>query len=70
MIFTLYISSIYVKIQFSQIKRILVLAFNPSTQDAEAGGSLCEFEASLGLQREFQDSKNIYIEKACFGKPK
>jgi hypothetical protein len=36
---------------------VVVHAFNPSTWEAEAGGSL-----SLGLQSEFQDSEG-YTEK-------
>jgi hypothetical protein len=42
-------------------------AFNPKTWEAEAGGS--EFEASLGLQSEFQDSQG-YTEKPRLEKTK
>ena len=41
----------------------MVYAFNPSTQDAEAGGFLC-VQGQSGLQSEFQDSQG-YTEKLC-----
>ena len=41
---------------------------NPSTQEAEAGGSLC-FHGQPGLQSEFQVSQG-YTEKPCLKKPK
>ena len=42
-------------------------AFNPSTQEAEAGRFLSSRPA--GLQSEFQDSQG-YTEKPCLKKPK
>ena len=48
---------------------VMVHAFNPSTQEAEAGGSLIWVEASLVYMREFQDIQG-YIEKPCLEKPK
>ena len=46
-------------------------AFNPSTREGEAGGSISEFKASLKLhlQSEFQDSQE-YTEKPCLEKAK
>jgi hypothetical protein len=44
---------------------MVVHAFNPSTQEAEAGGSLSSGQP--GLQSEFQDSQG-YTEKPCLGK--
>jgi hypothetical protein len=43
---------------------VVAHAFNPSTQEAEAGGFL-----SSGLQSEFQDSQG-YTEKPCLKKTK
>ena len=43
-------------------------AFNPSTQEAEAGGYL-QVRGQPGLQSEFQDSQD-YPEKPCFQKTK
>jgi hypothetical protein len=40
-------------------------AFNPSTSEAEAGGLISEFEASL-VYREFQNSQG-YTEKPHLG---
>jgi hypothetical protein len=47
---------------------VVVLAFNPSTQEAEAGRFLSS-RLAPGLQSEFQDSQS-YIEKPCLEKPK
>jgi hypothetical protein len=44
---------------------MVVHAFNPSTQEAEAGGFLSSRPA--GLQSEFQDSQG-YTEKPCLKK--
>jgi hypothetical protein len=49
-------------------QRMVALAFNPSTREAEAGGSLLD-QGQPGLQSEFQDSQS-YTEKPCLGKPK
>ena len=46
---------------------MVVYAFNPKTQEVEAGGSLWVW-GQLGLQREFQDSQN-YTEKPYPEKP-
>jgi hypothetical protein len=46
---------------------VVVHAFNPSTQEAEAGGFLSSRLA--GLQSEFQDSQG-YTEKPCLEKNK
>ena len=39
-------------------------AFNPSTQEAEAGMDLCDFQGQPGLQSEFQDTQG-YTVKPC-----
>jgi hypothetical protein len=44
---------------------VVVHAFNPSTWEAEAGGSLSSRQP--GLQSEFQDSQG-YTEKPCLKK--
>ena len=41
--------------------------FNPSTQEAEAGGSLW-FWGQPGLHTEFQDSQDCFTEKLCLKK--
>jgi hypothetical protein len=46
---------------------VVVHAFNPNTQEAEAGGFLSSRQP--GLQSEFQDSQG-YTEKPCLEKPK
>ena len=46
---------------------VVVHTFNPSTQEAEAGGSL-GVRGQPGLQSEFQDSQG-YIEKSSLEKP-
>ena len=46
---------------------MVVKSFNPSTQEAEAGGSLW-VQGQPGLQSEFQDSQGCYIEKPCLKK--
>jgi hypothetical protein len=45
---------------------VVVHTFNPKIWETE---DLCEFEACLGLQSEFQNSQN-YSEKPCLEKPK
>jgi hypothetical protein len=45
---------------------VVVITFNPSTWEEEAGGSL-EVQGQPGLQREFQDSQG-YTEKPCLEK--
>jgi hypothetical protein len=47
---------------------VVAHAFNPSTQDAEAGGFLSSRPA-WSTKREFQDSQG-YTEKPCLEKPK
>ena len=42
---------------------VVVHAFNPSTWEAEAGGSLSLRQP--GLQSEFQDDNQGYTEKSC-----
>ena len=42
--------------------------FDPSIQEAEAGGSLC-VGGQPNLHREFQDTQG-YMEKPCLKKPK
>jgi hypothetical protein len=49
-------------------RAVVAHAFNPSTQEAEAGGFLSS-RPSPGLQSEFQDSQG-YTEKPCLGKKK
>jgi hypothetical protein len=44
---------------------VVAHTFNPSTQEAEAGGSLSS--RPIGLQSEFQDSQG-FLEKPCLGK--
>jgi hypothetical protein len=46
---------------------VVAHTFNPSTQEAEAGGFLSSRQP--GLQSEFQDSQG-YTEKPCLKKPK
>jgi hypothetical protein len=46
---------------------VVAQAFNPSTQEAQAGGFLSSRQP--GLQSEFQDSQG-YTEKPCLEKPK
>jgi hypothetical protein len=46
---------------------VVALAFDPSTLEAEAGGSPSLDQP--GLQSEFQDSQG-YTEKPCLGKTK
>ena len=43
---------------------MVVHTFNPSTLEAEAGGSL-RVLGQPGLQREFQDNLQSYTEKPC-----
>ena len=47
----------------------VVHTFNPSTQEAEAGGSLW-VQDQPGLHSEFQDSQGCYTEKSCLEKKK
>jgi hypothetical protein len=47
---------------------VVAHAFNPSTQEAEAG-VISEFKPSLIYKSEFQDSQG-YTEKPCLKKPK
>jgi hypothetical protein len=47
---------------------VVAHAFNPSTWEAEAGGSLL-VQGQPSLQSEFQDSQG-YTEKPCLDKPK
>jgi hypothetical protein len=47
-------------------RAVVAHAFNPSTQEAEAGGFL---SSTPGLQSEFQDTQG-YTEKLCLEKPK
>jgi hypothetical protein len=42
----------------------MVHTFNPSTQEAEAGGHLWA-RVQPGLQSEFQDRQSYYIDKSC-----
>jgi hypothetical protein len=46
---------------------MVVHAFNPSTQKAEAGGFLRSVLGHPGLQSDFQDSQS-YTEKPCLEK--
>ena len=45
---------------------VVVHVFDPSTQEAEAGGSLC-VQGQPGLHREFQDGQG-YIVRPCLKK--
>ena len=47
---------------------VVAHTFNPSTHEAEAGGSLLD-RGRPGLQSEFQDSQS-YTEKPCLEKKK
>jgi hypothetical protein len=52
-----------------QWQAVVAHAFNPSTWEAEAGGSLADLwvKGQPGLQSEFQDSQG-YTEKPCLRK--
>ena len=47
---------------------VVAHAFNPSTQEAEAGGSPW-VQVQSGLQSKFQDSQSSYTEKPCLKNP-
>ena len=49
-------------------RAVVVHAFNPSTWEAEAGGSLSLGQP--GLQSQFQDKLQSYTEKPCLEKQK
>ena len=48
---------------------VVAQAFNPSSQEAEAGRSLC-IQGQPGLQSEFQDNQGCHTEKPCLKKAK
>jgi hypothetical protein len=58
------ISQIILVLQDSSSRVVVAHVFNPSTQEAEAGGFLSSRPGQPGLQSEFQDSQG-YTEKPC-----
>ena len=57
------------QVTLTGVKLTAKVTFNPSTREAEAGGSL-RAGGQAGLQSEFQDRQQGYPEKPCLEKPK